>query len=157
MDDIVIIGKDKEGIVQLKPYLQHFWTKDFWYLRYFFGIKVAQFKDGLVISQRKYALGILEETRMLNAKLGDTPMDPSVKLVPDKEKPYSNPGRYKRLIGKLDCLTKTHFDITLAVNIVCQFLNSLSRLLGCSHSNPKVLVKFMKIREILKLYDITKW
>lgn len=36
-----------------------------------------------MISQRKYVLDILEETGFMNAKPMDTPIDPSVKLVPD--------------------------------------------------------------------------
>lgn len=40
--------------------------------RYFLGIEVAQSKNGLVISQRTYALNILEETGMINAKSIDT-------------------------------------------------------------------------------------
>jgi hypothetical protein len=50
-------------------------------LRYFLGIEVAQSKDGIAISRRKYVLDILEETGMLDCKLVDTPMDPNVKLL----------------------------------------------------------------------------
>lgn len=41
---------------------QKFQTKDLGSLRYFLGIEMAQSKSSLVISQRKYALDILEET-----------------------------------------------------------------------------------------------
>ena len=53
-------------------------------LCYFLGIEVAQSKDDAAISQRKYPLDILEETRMLNCELVNTPMDPNVKLLPDQ-------------------------------------------------------------------------
>jgi len=60
VDDIVIIGNDTAGISQLKEHLcRHFQTKDLGSLKYFLGIEVAQSKDGVVISQRKYALEIL--------------------------------------------------------------------------------------------------
>ncbi|RVW47771.1 Retrovirus-related Pol polyprotein from transposon TNT 1-94 [Vitis vinifera] len=48
----------------------------------FLGIEIAQSSSGVVLSQRKYALDILEETGMLDCKPVDTPMDPNVKLVP---------------------------------------------------------------------------
>lgn len=55
VDDIVIIGSDQHGITNLKQYLsRQFQTKDLGKLWYFLGIEVAQSKDGLVISQRKY-------------------------------------------------------------------------------------------------------
>ncbi|XP_019151774.1 PREDICTED: uncharacterized protein LOC109148479 [Ipomoea nil] len=63
VDDIVITGDDVEGIQLLKQHLfQHFETKDLGKLKYFFGIEVAQSKQGICISQRKYALDILEDT-----------------------------------------------------------------------------------------------
>ena len=49
--------------------------------------EVAQSNFGVVMSQRKYALDILEETGMLDWKLVDTPMNPNVKLIPGQEEP----------------------------------------------------------------------
>ena len=46
------------------------------------GIEVAQFKSGIAISQRKYALDILEETGMTDCRPIDSPMDSNVKLLP---------------------------------------------------------------------------
>ncbi|RVW97201.1 hypothetical protein CK203_030010 [Vitis vinifera] len=51
-------------------------------LKYFLGIEIAQSSFGVALSQRKYALDILEETGMLDCKPVDTPMDPNVKLIP---------------------------------------------------------------------------
>jgi len=42
------------------------------------GIKIAQSNNGIIISQRKYALDILEETGIMNSKFVDTPMDSNV-------------------------------------------------------------------------------
>ena len=42
---------------------------------------MAQFKNGIVISQRKYATDILEEIGLMNAKFVDTPMNPDTKLM----------------------------------------------------------------------------
>lgn len=60
---------DIAGISQLKEYLwKHFQTKDLESLKYVLSIEVAQLKDGVVISQRKYALDILQQTYMLDCK-----------------------------------------------------------------------------------------
>ncbi|RVW60653.1 Retrovirus-related Pol polyprotein from transposon TNT 1-94 [Vitis vinifera] len=98
VDDIVITGSDQDGIQKLKQHLfTHFQTKDLGKLKYFLGIEIAQSSSGVVLSQRKYALDILEETGMLDCKPVDTPMDPNVKLVPGQGEPLGDPGRYRRL------------------------------------------------------------
>ena len=82
VDDIVIIGSDQNGIKKLKQhFFTHFQTKYLEKLKYFLGIEIAQSSSGMVLSQRKYALDILEETDMLDCKPVDTPMDPNVKLI----------------------------------------------------------------------------
>jgi len=125
VDDIVITGDDNEGIKALKQHLfQNFQTKDLGPLRYFLGIEVTQSKSGIAISQRKYALDILEETGLTNCKPVETPMDPNVKLLPNKGEPYTDPGKYRRLVGKLNYLTMTQPDISFPVSVVSQFLNS---------------------------------
>ncbi|RVW51674.1 Retrovirus-related Pol polyprotein from transposon RE1 [Vitis vinifera] len=84
VDDIVITGSDQEGIQRLKQHLfNHFQTKDLGKLKYFLGLEIAQSSSGVVMSQRKYALDILEETG----------------------EPLRDPGRYRRLVGKLNYLT----------------------------------------------------
>jgi len=78
VDDIVITRNDIVEISQLKEHLcRHFQTKDLGSLKYFLGIEVAQSKDGVVISQRKYALDILQETGMIDCRPVDSPVDPN--------------------------------------------------------------------------------
>ena len=93
-------------------------------LKYFLGIEIAQSNSGIVLSQRKYDLDILEETDMLDCKPVDTPMDPNVKLVPGQGESLGGPGRYQRLVGKLNYLTITRPDISFPVSVVSQFLQS---------------------------------
>ena len=84
VDDIIIIGDDKQDIDDLKGYLQNsFRTKDLGKLRYLLSIEVARSKEGISLSQRKYVLDILEETGLLGSKLVETPMDLNVKLYED--------------------------------------------------------------------------
>ena len=88
VDDIVITGSGHDGIRKLKQHLfSHFQRKDLGKLKYFLGIEIAQSNSGVVMSQRKYVLDILEEIGMLDCKPVDTPMDPNVKLVPGQEEP----------------------------------------------------------------------
>ncbi|RDX91036.1 hypothetical protein CR513_27038, partial [Mucuna pruriens] len=130
VDDIVITGNDDIKISQLN----HFQSKDLGHLKYFHGIEVAQSKEGIVISQRKYALDILQETSMSNCRPVDSPMNPNMKLMVKQGEPYSNPGRYRRLVGKLIYLTIIRLDIsfTVGVNLKCRVLTRLSHWPSCS-------------------------
>ena len=93
-------------------------------MNYFLGIEVAQSRSGIVISQGKYALDILEETGMMGCRPIDTSMDPNVKLLPGQGEPLSNPERNRRLLGKLNYLTVTRPDISFPMSVVSQFMTS---------------------------------
>ena len=123
VDDIVITGHH-DGIQKLKQHLfNHFQTKDLGKLLYFLGIEVAHSNSGVVISQRKYTLNISID-HMLDCKPVDTPMDPNIKLVPSQGELPRDPGRYRRLIGKLNYLTITQPGISFPMSVVSQFLQS---------------------------------
>ena len=62
-------------------------------ISYFLGIKVARFKEGIFISQRKYVLDLLKEIGMLGCKAVDTPMDSNVRLGDDTNAEPVNKGR----------------------------------------------------------------
>ncbi|KAM2750693.1 hypothetical protein EV2_029442 [Malus domestica] len=75
VDDMIVTGDDKEEISRLKDYIAtEFEMKDLGGLKYFLGIEVARSKQGIFLSQRKYVLDLLAETRMLDCKLVDTPI-----------------------------------------------------------------------------------
>ncbi|XP_077252529.1 uncharacterized protein LOC143891919 [Tasmannia lanceolata] len=142
VDDIIITGSDLGGIRKLKAFLQkEFTTKDLGHLRYFLGIEVGYSSSGLSLSQRKYVLNLLEETGNLGVKPVAAPMDPNVKLVPEDGDLLKDPGRYRRLVGKLIYLTVTRPDISYAVGVVSQYMTSPRT----SHWNAVVqILKYLK-------------
>jgi len=110
-------------------------------LRYFLGIKVTQSNNGIVISQNKYALDILEETGLMNSKSVDTPMDIDTKLLSNQGESLSDPEQYRRLVEKLNYLTFTQPVISFAISVMSQFLNSPYE----DHCNAVIrLVKYIK-------------
>lgn len=69
VDDLIISCDNETEINILKEHLyKQFYIKDLSKLKYFFGIKVSQSKQGVSISQRKYALDILHEFRKLGMR-----------------------------------------------------------------------------------------
>ena len=76
VDDIMLTGSDICGIKKTTDYLkQQFITKDMEKPKYFLKIKIAYCKHEVVLSQKKYALNMLEETGLLGRKYTSTPMD----------------------------------------------------------------------------------
>ncbi|RDX84644.1 hypothetical protein CR513_34277, partial [Mucuna pruriens] len=57
-------------------------------------------------------------------QLVDSPMDPNMKLMVKQDEPYSDPERYRRLVGKLIYLTITRPDISFVVEVVSQFMQA---------------------------------
>ena len=64
------------------------------------------------------------DTDMLDCKPVDTPIDPNVKLLLEQGGLLRDPGRYQRLVGKLNYLTITQPAISFSVSVVSQFLQS---------------------------------
>ena len=86
MDDIILTRDDLVEMERLKKSLaSSFEIKDLGTLRYFLGMEVARSRKGLVVSQHKYVLDLLKETRMSGCRPADTPMDPNHKLADIKD------------------------------------------------------------------------
>jgi hypothetical protein len=126
VDDIIIASNDDAEVVELKADLERaFKLRDLGTLKYFLGLEIARNASGISVCQRKYALGLLEETGLLACKPSNIPMEPSIKLISDgDEPPMEDPASYRRLVGKMMYLTITRPDITYAVNRLCQFTSA---------------------------------
>lgn len=76
MNDIILAGDHMQKISTLKNLLpKEFKIKGLESQRYFIGIESTRSNVEISISQRKYVLGILKETRMLGCEPTHTPMD----------------------------------------------------------------------------------
>lgn len=109
VDDMIITGNEETEIVAVKRFLHsHFHMQDLGVLRCFLGLEVARSATGIFICQRKYALDLIYEVGLDNAKPLQVPMDTNVKLT-DSGEPLEKPDTYRRP-------TKEH--MTAAIQVV---------------------------------------
>lgn len=87
-------------------------------LNYFLGISVTRNSKGMFLSQKKYALELLDRAHMATCNPTRTPVGTESKLASDGDH-VSDPTLYHSFAGGLQYLTFTRPDISYAVQQVC--------------------------------------
>ncbi|KAJ0513614.1 putative RNA-directed DNA polymerase [Helianthus annuus] len=123
VDYVILVGNNIEEMQNVKTFLdKRFSIKDLGVLKFFLGIEVAHTKEGLVLSQRKYILDILEDTGMTGCRPSQFPMEQNLKLDKCDKEAQVDANQYRRLIGRLLYLQATRPDVAYVVNILSQFV-----------------------------------
>ncbi|XP_068477328.1 uncharacterized mitochondrial protein AtMg00810-like [Phaseolus vulgaris] len=86
------------------------------------GIEFSRSKAVIYMSQRKYALDILQDTGFTGARPNKFPMEQYLKLTPDDGELLKDPVKYRRLVGQLIYLTVTRPDIAFLVRTLSQYI-----------------------------------
>ncbi|GKA80648.1 ribonuclease H-like domain-containing protein [Tanacetum coccineum] len=119
VDDIVLTASSQALLQQIIHSLHtEFAMTDLGSLNYFLGISVTRDSSGMFLSQKKYAIEIIERAGMLNCNPSRTPVDTESKLGATGDV-VSDPTLYRSLAGSLQYLTFTRPDISYAVQQVC--------------------------------------
>ena len=125
VDDIIITGNNLEEIKELEKHLdKNFKVKQLGPLKYFLGIEFAQSSEGILMTQQKYILELLEETKHTHCHTSETPIEVNHKLTILETDPQVEISSYQKLIGKLLYLSHTRPDICYSVNVLSQFMHS---------------------------------
>ncbi|KFK31542.1 hypothetical protein AALP_AA6G125900 [Arabis alpina] len=128
VDDILIACNNEPEVTLLKEQLKsHFKLRNLGPLRYFLGLEITRSSTGIQVCQRKYALDLLDDTRLLGARPFPVPMDSSVKLSATIGGELVDAEAYRRLVGRLMYLQITRPYITFAVNKLAQFFGAPRR------------------------------
>lgn len=126
VDDIIIASNNNEEVAQLKTDLQQsFKLRDLGSLKYFLGLEIARSSSEIAVCQHKYTPELLQEPGLLACKPSTIPMEPSIKLCQDSDKPLlGNLFVYRRLVGILMYLTIRRLSIIYDDHMLCQFSSS---------------------------------
>ena len=90
-------------------------------LNYFLGLQVKQWKDGIFISQEKYAKNLIKRFDLDSKKHTSTPMSSSVKLSLDVAVVDVDPTLYRSMISSLFYLIASRPDIAFSVEVCARF------------------------------------
>ena len=115
-------GADLDKIRRVKSQLAaSFEMKDLGDLHYFLGIEVIRTPEGILISQRHYALNMLFKFGLADCKPILTPLDKNVKLRQDLGK-ACDLTRFRHIVRNLIYLTITRTDLSYPVGLISQFI-----------------------------------
>ncbi|KAK6289742.1 hypothetical protein POUND7_001283 [Theobroma cacao] len=129
---MVITRNDLEERKKVQSYLsREFKTKDLAPLKFFLGIEVSRSNKGIFLSQRKYALDLLQEIGMSACQPIDTPIEKGLKLCVKSNQVLIDKQKYQRLVRRLMYLAHIRPDLAYALSIVNQFMHNL----GEQHMN----------------------
>ncbi|KAK1679188.1 hypothetical protein QYE76_040036 [Lolium multiflorum] len=127
VDDIILVSSSQIAADALVRSLgADFAVKDLGRLHYFLGVEVSPHAAGLIMTQKKYSLELLQRAGMLKCKPIATPMSSTDKLtaVDGMLLSPADATEYRSIVGGLQYLTITRPDISFAVNRVCQYLQA---------------------------------
>ncbi|GJT44623.1 ribonuclease H-like domain-containing protein [Tanacetum coccineum] len=123
VDDIILTASCPALLQQIIGSLNNeFDMTDLGALNYFLGISADRTPTGLFLSQKKYALQLLERAHMVTCNPSRTPVDTESKLGPEGA-PVQDPTLYRSFAGGLKYLTFTRPDLSYAVQQICLYMH----------------------------------
>ena len=118
MDDIVFGATTNARAIEFsKEMKKEFKISMVGELTFFLGFQVKQKKEGIFISQEKYARNIVKKFGIDSKKHASTPMSSSTKLNVDSSRVEVSPTLYRSIIGSLLYLTTSRPDIAFSVGV----------------------------------------
>ena len=94
-------------------------------LIFFLGLQVKRRKDGIFISQEKYARNLVKKFGLNSKKHAFTPMSSSTKLSLDSSEVKVSPTLYRSIIGSLLYLTASRPNVAFSVGVCARYQATL--------------------------------
>jgi len=127
VDDIILTGSSSSAIKDLLVQLRmEFAVKDLGPFHYFLGVEVTKVPYGLMLSQQRHIMSLLQKANMLIAKPITSPMSSAYQLHKLDGDSFDDPSLYRSIVGSLQYLSFTRSDIIFVVN-AATYSHSLDR------------------------------
>nr|GEX12494.1 hypothetical protein [Tanacetum cinerariifolium] len=143
VNDIIVTCNNKGTIDNIICQLgSAFALKDLGPLNYFLGIEIVSHVFGILLSQKKYILELLQSVGLSNCNLVSSPMVTSSSLDLDDNTTFFNPVKYRQVVGYLQYVTLSQPDIAFVVNKALAeitWLQALLNELGIRSSSTPIL------------------
>jgi hypothetical protein len=126
VDDIILTALCSTLLEKIMAKLaSEFAMTDLGDLHHFLGISVTRSSDGLLLSQRQYAVDLLQRAGMAECHSTATLVGTQAKLSASDGAPLSasDSSDYRSLVGALRYLTLTRPDLAYTVQQVCLFMH----------------------------------
>eukprot|EP00253_Pinus_taeda_P010892 PITA_10892 len=125
VDDIILIGSDPNLINHVQSSLKNqFEMIELANLHYFLSLQVLQSKEGIFLSQSKYACDFLRHFHMEYCKPAPSPFHSRAKISVTYTSLKFDATLYRHLVGKLFYLTHTHPDLSFVVRLISGFMKN---------------------------------
>ena len=135
-------------------------------LTFFLGLQVKQRKDGIFISQEKYARNLVEKFGLDSKKHASTPMSSSTKLSLDSSGVEVSPTLYRSIIGSLLYLIASKPDIVFSVGVCARYqvapkesyLTTVKRIICYINGTPEYGLWYSKdFNDCIASYSDADW
>ena len=124
VDDLIFTSNNPKLLAEFKESMStQFEMTDMGLMSYFLGIEVKQTDEGILISQKKYAVDVLKKLKMESCKPMLTPVEERLKLERESGGDLVNSTNFRRLVGSLRYLTATRPDIVYGVGLISRFMD----------------------------------
>ncbi|CAA7013624.1 unnamed protein product [Microthlaspi erraticum] len=125
IDDLFVTGTSLIIIEEFKREMSSkFEMSDLGRLTYYLGIEVQQDSEGITLSQRRYAMKILEEAGMMSCNPVNTPMEAGLKLSKATEEKDIDATAYRKNVGCLRYLLHTRPDLSYCVGVLSRYMQN---------------------------------
>jgi hypothetical protein len=125
VDDIIVTASSSAFLQHLLDRLHsEFAMTDLGDLHFFLGIAVRRSSTGLFLSQRQYAVDLLQRAGMSDCHPCTTPIDTQAKLSDIEGELVTDATDYRSLAGALQYLTLTRPDLSYAVQQICLHMHA---------------------------------
>ncbi|PNX88851.1 copia-type polyprotein, partial [Trifolium pratense] len=115
VDDLIFTGSNEDMFEEFKTSMKSkFSMTDLGKMRFFLGVEVKQFNEGIFICQQKYAKELLLRFKMDQCNKVCSPMVPGNKLIRDENGKLIDATNYRQMTGCLMYLLATRPDLTFS-------------------------------------------